>query len=342
MGKSLLSRLLPIVLLASPTIGFAAGIAGIDIGNVDMAAYAWPKSQELAWIDSAAATGAKSVRMILDLHPNASGMYSLSANDLQFLDIFLQETSKLSLVGVVAVQPDPAGSSATYWNNASQLSSIENVLTSIVSRYKNQYPYFALDLINEPVLPGSSGPSQWRALALQWVTDIRAIDQNRQLVIEPSPWANETALAGFGNALPFKNIAYSIHFYYPQQITHQGVPGKNFPVNTPYPGTFATKASLSTELSAAVSWANAQGVKLYVGEFGCVYWAPGAQQWLQDVIALLDAQGWDWSMYAIGNYRGWDPRVPTSVSMSDPNWAQKISTNTPIYQMLKKRFSQTN
>ena len=39
-------------------------------------------------------------------------------------------------------------------------------------------------------------------------------------------------------------------------------------------------------------------VKIYVGEFGCVAWAKGAEQWFKDWISIYEEYGWDWTYHA--------------------------------------------
>jgi hypothetical protein len=44
-----------------------------------------------------------------------------------------------------------------------------------------------------------------------------------------------------------------------------------------------------------------------VGEFGVLRWAPGAAQWLEDSIEMIERHGWDWTFHCIGDWNGFDP-----------------------------------
>jgi hypothetical protein len=47
-------------------------------------------------------------------------------------------------------------------------------------------------------------------------------------------------------------------------------------------------------------------VPIYVGEFGCIRWAPHRLEYISEVLAVLQAQGWGWSYHAWGEWDGWD------------------------------------
>jgi hypothetical protein len=48
-------------------------------------------------------------------------------------------------------------------------------------------------------------------------------------------------------------------------------------------------------------------VRIYVGEFSAIRWAPGdsARQWLRDVIEQMEEYRWDWSYHAFREWEGW-------------------------------------
>ena len=47
------------------------------------------------------------------------------------------------------------------------------------------------------------------------------------------------------------------------------------------------------------------GARIYVGEFSAVAWAPGAEKYLEDCIALFEEYGWDWTYHAFREWQGW-------------------------------------
>ena len=47
------------------------------------------------------------------------------------------------------------------------------------------------------------------------------------------------------------------------------------------------------------------GAKIYVGEFSAPAWAPGADRYIADCIALFREYGWDWTYHAFREWEGW-------------------------------------
>jgi hypothetical protein len=45
--------------------------------------------------------------------------------------------------------------------------------------------------------------------------------------------------------------------------------------------------------------------RIYVGEFSAVSWAPGAENYLRDCIALFAEYGWDWTYHAFREWGAW-------------------------------------
>jgi len=42
---------------------------------------------------------------------------------------------------------------------------------------------------------------------------------------------------------------------------------------------------------------------IFVGEFGCARYAPGAEQWFRDQMDFYERQGWSWAYWA---FREWE------------------------------------
>ncbi|MEI3000919.1 MAG: hypothetical protein V8T86_08465 [Victivallis sp.] len=48
------------------------------------------------------------------------------------------------------------------------------------------------------------------------------------------------------------------------------------------------------------------GAKIYIGEFSAVRYAPGAAQYLEELISIFEEYGWDWSYHAFRESPYWD------------------------------------
>lgn len=103
------------------------------------------------------------------------------------------------------------------------------------------------------------------------------------------------------------NIIYSVHMYQPQNLTHQ-----QFSAQAPaytYPGTidnvYYDKAKLKEILAPIKAYQDKYRVPIYIGEFGCIRWAPNnsAYNYLRDCIEIFEEYNWD---YAYNTFRTWD------------------------------------
>jgi hypothetical protein len=62
-------------------------------------------------------------------------------------------------------------------------------------------------------------------------------------------------------------------------------------------GTQWDKAALEAALKPVVEFQQAYGVRIYIGEFSAIRWAPddSAHRYLADLIDIFERHGWDWS-----------------------------------------------
>ena len=214
---------------------------------------------------------------------------------------------------IVALEPEPAGDKAEYWHDERLQASIRETWVRLAERLK---PFAALagyDLINEPVPSNARTPAEanrvWVPFAATLIRAIRAVDPDRVIVFEPAPWGFP---AGFGALapLPFPNIVYSFHFYHPHALTHQGI--GRYPPGPSYPSRDWHRARLSSELAPVRAFAARHGATVYVGEFSCIRWAPGASaaRYVQDLVELFATEGWSWTYHTWRGYHGWDAEIP--------------------------------
>ncbi len=206
---------------------------------------------------------------------------------------------------------------------------------TIALRYKDAPNVYAFDLLNEAV-EGAVAPGlmNWRDLATEATRRIRAVDPDRAVVFEPSPWG---AAAGFDalEPLPLEKVIYSFHMYEPFQFTHQTL--YNNPGDVVYPGMIAgqiwNRSRIVEAFSPVREFQKEFNVQIYVGEFSAIRWAPGdsACDWLRDVIDQMEEYKWDWSYHAYREWDGWsvehgpdrNDRSPTS----EPTSRMKLLLN---------------
>jgi len=180
-------------------------------------------------------------------------------------------------------------------------------------KYKNTKVICYYDLLNEPVetqIPEGKDILNWRELALKTSKEIRKIDPNKPIVIEPAPWANPGALELFEPFDPkeISNVLYSVHMYMPPTFTHQGIYST---IQWVYPGMingkYWNKEQLRESLRVVRKFANDHRVPIYIGEFGSIRWAPqnSTYRYLKDCIEIFEEEGWGWAYHAFREWDGW-------------------------------------
>ena len=210
-----------------------------------------------------------------------------------------------------------AGLSDGLFSSQAAQTRLINAWKLIAERYKNTSAVWAYDLANEPVVskqypydytyPLDNTIMMWPTLAETLVNEIRVIDPVKSIIIESLNYG--VALDDFkpiDASVP--NIIYSVHLYQPGQLTCQFGPAT--PVNT-YPGTidgiYYDKAKLKEILAPLKAYQEKYRVPIYIGEFGCVRWAPSnsAYNYIRDCIEIFEEYNWDYDYYSFRTWNGW-------------------------------------
>ncbi len=176
----------------------------------------------------------------------------------------------------------------------------------IARRFRGRYGLYGYDLLNEPCHKRDPAPGcSWPELARRAAEAVRKEDPFATIVVEPNLWGGPDAFADL-EPLPMDNVVYEVHFYEPFEFTHQRVLGTR-PWTEPWPNPEKgwDRAFLEKALKPVRDFQRKHGARIYVGEFSAVCWAPGAENWLRDCIALFGAYGWDWTYHAFREWAGW-------------------------------------
>ena len=290
-----------------------------------------------------AATGANVVRVAIQLRKCAGcERYDLPEADIGYAQRILMRGERYGFRVVLVLVAAPWGNQSDYWDRDSLKADIVKQWGQIARRLKSYPALLAYDLINEPVVPSSSplAPSaqaQWQTLAEAIARELRAADPDTPLMVEPTPWGLPSSFWRT-EALKLPGLVYSFHFYEPHYFTHQGLPGQNAAMA--YPGQGWDRARLSKALGEARRFAAQHRVPMFVGEFSCVRWAPegSCPRYLNDVVALFEAEGWGWAYHCWRCYQGWDPEVPENVPQAqrDGHLPQHRRDDSPTLLLLKK------
>jgi endoglucanase len=251
------------------------------------------------------------IKVVLDLHSPPGGKRSLGGY--------------MSAAGALFANPRAQAHFIDVWRK-------------MAKRYQGNKTLWGFDLVNEPIDDDTApGCMNWQALALAAGKAVREIDPERTLIIEP-PRGGGPAGFKYFNPVPLDRVVYSFHMYEPGRFTHQRVfRHDESPVSYPgeIDGVLWNRAALNKAMKPAIDFAERYRVHLYVGEFSAVRWAPGAENYLSDVISLFEQYGWDWSYHAFREWDGWSLEHDADLNDHRPS-----ATPTARFEVVEKSWKE--
>lgn len=192
-------------------------------------------------------------------------------------------------------------------------------------KYVNEPALLAYNFISEPHTPAIVENWQTRVVP-EFIETVRSVDRNTYLIFSPGLWGfpDFDRLDG-----PFEDPAgktlYGFHFYAPHNYTHQGIKGR--PGGLKYPGKLKMfngsplrtwdKHALYEYMKEACEFKERHNVRIFVGEFSVVRWAPGRAQWVEDVCSLFEQYDIDWTYHSYTGWNGWNPTFPAEAPGSN-------------------------
>lgn len=148
------------------------------------------------------------------------------------------------------------------------------------------------------------------AFYAQVIAAIREVDPATPIMLDAGLYAAPDAFAYLTPSSDDKTL-YAFHMYEPYAFAAPKNKGRfTYPGEVPFAGKSVRwdRARIETYLGAVANWAKDRGVaanRIVGAEFGCYRQNAGCEDYLADVIASLNAQGWHWAFYAFRE-DGWD------------------------------------
>lgn len=202
----------------------------------------------------------------------------------------------------------------------------------VVGAFRDHPAVVGYDLLNEPNYsgrhPAIDSPDIWHEIVTKLIKLIRGKDQSTWIILMPWPWG---LARGFDQMRfsPDPHLLYSFHFYSPHSYTHQGVGSASVPRGAyVYPGIMPEfpsdlpikwdRAALRKAIAPAIAFRDRYGVRIIVGEFGVVRWAPGKEAYLADLVSILEDEEFDWAFHSYASWNGWNPTLPPEAPSEAP------------------------
>ena len=208
--------------------------------------------------------------------------------------------------------------------------------TNIVRRV---LPYrdviYGYDIVNEPnqntpAAPGCDQVSVIKRAALA----VRAIDPDTPIVVMAYGDSVNT-LAKYTEE-ELGPLIHQFHIYRPHDFSHQGILTPLDRVEYwPNPAKGWTENLLRKYIDTYRDLQLKTGGGILVGEFSAMAWAPGAETYIRDCIALIERYGWDWTYHAFREWPGWSvEREPVFRSRNLNDFRE--SASNPRMRILKR------
>lgn len=191
-----------------------------------------------------------------------------------------------------------------------------------ISGELSKYPLdlVAYEPMNEPV---ADDPEIWNIIVNRCVEVIRELEPERTIIIGSNRWQSFTTVKDLKVPENDQNIIISFHYYEPFLLTHYKASWthiKDISVPVHYPGQLIEDADLYAEknhanagrimynidviendLMKVIEVAQKYNLKIYCGEYGCIYIAPNEDKirWYKDLYTLFERHGiaranWDY------------------------------------------------
>jgi hypothetical protein len=138
------------------------------------------------------------------------------------------------------------------------------------------------------------------------VRAIREVDPHTPVLVEGYGHGSLTGLT-YLKPIDDPAILYSFHFYDPWQYTSRKANKGRYAYPEAMPAYWNGPAerwerdALARMMDPVQDWASRHGIpksRIAAAEFGCDRSAPGAREYLEDVVASLNRRGWHWAFYS--------------------------------------------
>lgn len=279
---------------------------GISIGNALEAPKAtpWDVTMDTAYFDAIAAAGFDTVRLPVRFSDYLGDApdYTLDEDFMQEIDGYIADALHLGLTLVLdchhfeEIMQEP-------WAYADALYAI---WTQLGTRYAHTSSKLVFELLNEP--NDQMTPAIWSEILLNTLACVRVHNPDRLVVIDAPYWGSIEGLSHL--YLPDDdNIVASVHYYDPMEFTFQGdvyQPDYTDYTNVTWLGSDDEMAVLTAAFEGVQSWAQAQGVAVWLGEFGANQNAPSASRrcWTQAVVQTAEGCGMGWCYWELASQFG--------------------------------------
>ncbi len=267
--------------------------------------------------------------------------YAFQPENLAKLDRAVEAAEKAGLYVALTCREGPGrpdfNRSHEIWKDAAAQEAYAKMWREVAAHYRARPSIVGYDLICEPH-PDEEAKQplgDWNALARKITKAIREVDKATPILVNSSGWAYPQLFEVLQPTGDPRTV-YTVHFYDPHYYTHQKPADKVVYPGFRVPGKQDVawdKSTLEAKLAPVIAFQKKYKVPIFVGEFGCARYAPGAEQWFRDQMDIYEQHRWSWAYWA---FREWD--VMNIERTADPS--DKVNhPDAPLLRLFKEYFA---
>lgn len=234
-------------------------------------------------------------------------------SEIGIINLFTQMCANMNLSIILDLHTKPNGHNTGFdklsYKSPEKEPWISTLYTTwrlIAEAFKDEPIVIGYDLMNEP---NYSSTSTWISVCRALINIVRPYNTSKKIIL--SSGTGNGQISQFTKMRPVQYADwYQFHMYKPGELTGQGLPGQA-PIKRKFKAGEAYNA-----LRDVRKWQKAHGnPEIFLGEFGCVRWAPanGAYQYIREVVNAANSWGWHWT------YLSWRDGTSTFADLEVPS-----------------------
>lgn len=261
---------------------------------------------------------ANKMRVMMNMHHHDSFLY-----DLVYKDEACNSKDYMQRKNTGCNHGNAKPNEANLEKNLTRVDSIWAQISREFKDYDNDFLLF--ELFNEPVYGVSAATHN--EMIKRTYPIIRANNPGRTLVYNTYPWGGLNGIKGL--ELPEDgNVIIDVHYYEPQQFTHQGHNSKCNPADPViWEATRSNKEKITSDFARMRQLAddkfpatNAGGIPITIGEFGASTCnnVDSKALWTKYVVAAADSMGMSWQYWGFTFVGGFEIYIKSAGTWETP------------------------
>jgi endoglucanase len=244
---------------------------GVNIGNALDGPTAtegeWGVTLQEEYFQLIKDAGFNSIRLTIHWPSRASNEppYTIDPNLFNRVDWAVKNALSRNLVLIINDQND----SEIYRDPNGQKERFFALWKQIAEHYKDYPNTLLFELLNEP--QGNLKDAEWNTLLKEAIGVVRRSNPDRMVVIGTANFNRVYQIKTLKLPEDDRNIIVTVHYYLPDEFTHQGAPwssGSDKWLGRKWTGTEEEKRRVARDFDLVANWAKQNNRPIYLGEFG--------------------------------------------------------------------------